>query len=403
MLAGPELIRAINKRRVLRLIRSSGPLSRADAAEQTGLTRPTISAVVAELLAEGWIQEVGTGESSGGRPPILLQFNPKARWVIGAELGAGHVRAILTDLNGTVAHRIKYRVESSDPMVELGRLERAVRELLDVVAAQPVPVPVAGLGLGITGMVDHKAGVWQYSPHFDVENLPVGDILQERLNLPVRVENDARAMAWGEHYFGVGRGVQNLAFIRVGVGIGAGIIIGGRLYRGAHGGAGEIGHTIVDDEGSRCRCGSYGCLETRASATAIARRAVRRIRMGQSSMIPDLVDGNLDAVIATTVIQAARAGDRLALETLVEAGRYLGLAIGNLVNLLNPSLVIVGGGTSSAGNLLLEPLREVALARTLPALRNQVQILLTPLGEDACPMGGAALVIEELFQIPSVQ
>jgi len=403
VLAGPELIRAINKRRVLRLIRSSGPLSRADAAEQTGLTRPTISAVVAELLAEGWIQEVGTGESSGGRPPILLQFNPKARWVIGAELGAGHVRAILTDLNGTVAHRIKYRVESSDPMVELGRLERAVRELLDVVAAQPVPVPVAGLGLGITGMVDHKAGVWQYSPHFDVENLPVGDILQERLNLPVRVENDARAMAWGEHYFGVGRGVQNLAFIRVGVGIGAGIIIGGRLYRGAHGGAGEIGHTIVDDEGSRCRCGSYGCLETRASATAIARRAVRRIRMGQSSMIPDLVDGNLDAVIATTVIQAARAGDRLALETLVEAGRYLGLAIGNLVNLLNPSLVIVGGGTSSAGNLLLEPLREVALARTLPALRNQVQILLTPLGEDACPMGGAALVIEELFQIPSVQ
>ena len=403
MLAGPELIRAINKRRVLRLIRSSGPLSRADAAEQTGLTRPTISAVVAELLAEGWIQEVGTGESSGGRPPILLQFNPKARWVIGAELGAGHVRAILTDLNGTVAHRIKYRVESSDPMVELGRLERAVRELLDVVAAQPVPVPVAGLGLGITGMVDHKAGVWQYSPHFDVENLPVGDILQERLNLPVRVENDARAMAWGEHYFGVGRGVQNLAFIRVGVGIGAGIIIGGRLYRGAHGGAGEIGHTLVDDEGSRCRCGSYGCLETRASATAIARRAVRRIRMGQSSMIPDLVDGNLDAVIATTVIQAARAGDRLALETLVEAGRYLGLAIGNLVNLLNPSLVIVGGGTSSAGNLLLEPLREVALARTLPALRNQVQILLTPLGEDACPMGGAALVIEELFQIPSVQ
>lgn len=403
MLAGPELIRAINKRRVLRLIRSSGPLSRADAAEQTGLTRPTISAVVAELLAEGWIQEVGTGESSGGRPPILLQFNPKARWVIGAELGAGHVRAILTDLNGTVAHRIKYRVESSDPMVELGRLERAVRELLDVVAAQPVPVPVAGLGLGITGMVDHKAGVWQYSPHFDVENLPVGDILQERLNLPVRVENDARAMAWGEHYFGVGRGVQNLAFIRVGVGIGAGIIIGGRLYRGAHGGAGEIGHTIVDDEGSRCRCGSYGCLETRASATAIARRAVRRIRMGQSSIIPDLVDGNLDAVIATTVIQAARAGDRLALETLVEAGRYLGLAIGNLVNLLNPSLVIVGGGTSSAGNLLLEPLREVALARTLPALRNQVQILLTPLGEDACPMGGAALVIEELFQIPSVQ
>lgn len=403
MLAGPELIRAINKQRVLRLIRSSGPLSRADAAERTGLTRPTISAVVAELLAEGWIQEVGTGESSGGRPPILLEFNPKARWVIGAELSAGHVRAVLADLNGTVAQRVKYRVESTDPVVELGRVEKAVRELLAWVAAQPGSVPVAGVGLGITGMVDHEAGIWRYSPHFETHDLPVGEMLQQHLQLPVRVENDARTMAWGEHSFGLGQGVDNLVFIRVGVGIGAGIIIDGRPYRGAQEGAGEIGHTIVDDDGPQCRCGSYGCLETKASATAIARRAVRRIRMGQSSQIPQLVEGNLDRVIATTVIDAARAGDRLARETLMEAGRYLGLAIGNLINLLNPSLVVVGGGTSSAGELLLEPLREVALSRTLPALREQVQICLTPLGEDACPMGGAALVIEELFQIPSVQ
>lgn len=396
------MIRAINKQRVLRLIRSSGPISRADAAEQTGLTRPTISAVVSELLEEGWVEEMGTGESSGGRPPILLRFNPRARFVVGAELSAGHVRAVLSDLSGNVHRRVKYRVESTDPYAELGRVERAVRELLSDLPSTPRPVPVAGVGLGITGMVDRKSGAWRYSPHFDVKDMAVVAHLEERLILPVWIENDARAMAWGEHSFGAAKGVANFAYIRVGVGIGAGLIIGGELYGGAHEGAGEIGHMLVDNDGVRCRCGSYGCLETVASATAIARRAVKRIGQGQPSRIPEMVDGDLDRVIGTTVIEAADDGDALARETLSEAGRYLGLAIGNLVNLLNPTMVVVGGGTSRAGNLLLHPLREAALARALPSLKERIQILQTPLGEDSCPLGGAALVIEELFRVPTV-
>jgi glucokinase-like ROK family protein len=402
VLAGPELIRAINKQRVLRLIRTAGPMSRADAAEQTGLTRPTISAVVAELLEEGWVEEMGTGESSGGRPPILLRFNPRARYVIGAELSAGHVRAVLADLAGTVIRRVKYRVESTDPMRELGRVERAVRELLAGLPQTGRPVPVAGIGLGITGVVDPRTATWRYSPHFEVRDLPVAQILEERLVLPVWVENDARAMAWGEHSFGAAKGIDHFAFIRVGVGIGAGLIIGGQLYGGAVEGAGEIGHMLVDNDGLRCRCGSYGCLETVASATAIARRAVRKIQQGQPSLIVDMVEGDLSRVIGTTVIEAADAGDPLARDTLTEAGRYLGIAIGNLINLLNPSMVVVGGGTSRAGELLMAPLREAAMTRALPALRERVQIVQTPLGEDSCPLGGAALVIEELFRVPTV-
>jgi glucokinase-like ROK family protein len=402
MLAGPELIRAINKQRVLRLIRSIGPISRADAAEQTGLTRPTISAVVSELLEEGWVEEMGTGESSGGRPPILLRFNPRARFVIGAELSAGHVRAVLSDLAGTVIRRVKYRVETSDPLIELERVEMAVRNLLADLPATARPVPIAGVGLGITGLVNPQTGIWHYSPHYDVRDLPVVARLEERLVLPVWIENDARAMAWGEHSFGAGRGVDNFAYIRVGVGIGAGLIIGGELYGGAHEGAGEIGHMLVDNDGPRCRCGSYGCLETVASATAIARRAVKRIQQGQPSSIRERVGGDLERVIGTTVIEAADEGDSLARETLAEAGRYLGLAVGGLINLLNPSLVIVGGGTSRAGNLLLLPLREAVMSRALPTLREKVQILQTPLGEDSCPLGGAALVIEELFRVPTV-
>jgi glucokinase-like ROK family protein len=400
MLVGPELIRAINKQRVLHVIRSQGPISRAEAAVHTNLTRPTVSAVVAELSEEGWVEEVGMGESSGGRPPVLLRFNPQARFVIGAELGAGHVRAVLADLSGQIVRRVKYRVESSDPMVEIGRVERAVRELLQYLPETRYPVPVAGMGLGITGIVDRRAGLWKYSPHFDVHELAVAAILEQRLVMPVWVENDARIMAWGERSFGAARGMDNLTYIRVGVGIGAGIIIDGRLYSGAHDGAGEIGHTMVDPDGLKCRCGSYGCLETVASATAIARRVVKRISQGQPSLVTELVDGDLQQVVGTTVIDAARLGDPLAMETLSGAGRYLGLAIGNLINLLNPSIVILGGGTSRAGELLTVSLREAAMGRVLPALRDSVQIVSTPLGEDSGPLGGAALVIEELFQSP---
>lgn len=403
MLVGPELIRAINKQRVLRLIRSAGSISRADLAEQTGLTRPTVSAVVAELLEEGWVEEVGTGESSGGRPPILLRFNPQARWVIGAELGAGHVRAVLADLAGTVVRRVKYRVESTDPLVEINQVERAVRTLIEQVPETRSPVPVAGVGLGITGLVDRRAGLWRYSPHYQVKDLPVVQILEQRLVLPVWIENDARAMAWGERSFGAARGVENLTYIRVGVGIGAGIIIGGELYGGAHEGAGEIGHTIVVENGPRCRCGSDGCLETMASAVAIARRARERVAAGESSLIHDLVEGDLEKVIATTVIEAADAGDKLARETLAEAGRYLGLGIGSMINLLNPAMVIVGGGTSRAGELLLAPLREAAMRRALPTVREKVPIVRSDLGEDSGPLGGAALVIEELFRSPALK
>lgn len=403
MVVGPELIRAINKQRVLRLIRSAGAISRADLAEQTGLTRPTVSAVVAELLEEGWVEELGTGESSGGRPPILLRFNPQARWVIGAELGAGHVRAILADLTGTVVRRVKYRVESNDPEQEIGRVETAVRELLADLPATRLPVPVAGVGLGITGLVDKQHGLWRYSPHFQVSDMPVVKLLEVRLGLPIWVENDARAMAWGERSFGAARGVDNLTFIRVGVGIGAGIIIGGELYGGAYEGAGEIGHMVVMQNGPHCRCGSDGCLETLASAVAIAKRARERITAGEPSLIAELVGGDLDRILATSVIEAADRGDNLALEVLAEAGRYLGLGIGSMINLLNPAMVVVGGGTSRAGEKLIRPIREAALSRALPAVREKVRIVQSALGEDSAPLGGAALVIEELFRSPTLR
>lgn len=403
MLVGPELIRTINKQRVLRLIRSGGPVSRADAAEQTGMTRPTISAVVHDLLEEGWVEEIGAGESSGGRPPILLRFNPLARLVLGAELGAGHVRAVLTNLSGKVLYRAQRRVETNDPAVELDRLCGVIKAVLAARSAEQAKLPIAGLGVGLNGHVDAQSGIWRYSPHFQVADLPVAQQLADCLDLEVTAMNDARAMAVGERSFGSAKASDNLAYIRVGVSIGAGLMIDGKLYGGAHEGAGEIGHTVVFEEGPRCRCGNFGCLEAVASAVAISRRAVNRIQAGHPSIIPKLVADDLSQVIGTTVIEAARAGDHLALETLQEAGRFVGLAVGNLINLFDPDLVVIGGGTARAGELLLEPIKAAALSRALPGRRDRVKILRTALGEDSCPVGGAALVIESLFRAPNVE
>ncbi|MCG0237875.1 MAG: ROK family transcriptional regulator [Firmicutes bacterium] len=395
---GPELIRQMNRHRVLEAVRRQGPVSRADLAAATGLTRPTISALVAELLAEGWLEEIGPGGSSGGRRPILLRFNPRAYLAIGVELSAAHVRAVLCDLEGQVLARHKERTRGPDP-------NEALRQVAGAIAAMKAAAPprsrLAGAGFGITGLVDREQGIWRYSPHYPGPERPVAAELSQACGLPVTVENDARCLALGEYHFGEAKGSPSLIGVRVGNSIGAGMILDGSLYTGTDSGAGELGHVAVAPEGPRCACGRYGCLEAVAAAAAIARSAVRQIAGGRHSRITELVGGRLDEVLGSTVIAAATEGDPLAQEVLAEAGRYLGMAIGNLINLLNPTDVVIGGGTSRAGEFLLGPLREAALARALPYQARRVRIRLATHGEYGVALGAAALVIAPLLAPPA--
>lgn len=398
-MGGPELIKSMNRQRVLQAIRVAGPLSRADLAERTGLTRPTISTLVAELLEDRWVREIGPGASSGGRRPIMLEFNPAAYLAVGAEISAGHVRAVLADLSGQVVARIKERVSTPDPAENLERVAGAAEGVLAMV---PPAARVAGIGFALSGLVDREHGTWRYSPHFPGPEQPVAEVMSRRFGLPVTVENDARCLALGEYHFGAGRSVRSLVAVRVGVGIGAGILLDGALYTGVDQGSGELGHVQVVEEGPRCACGRYGCLEAVAGAGAVARAAVRRISLGRPSLVTGMVEGELERVMASDVIVAAADGDAVAREVLAEAGRYLGVAIGNLINLLNPELVVVGGGTARAGEFLLGPLREAALARALPVLRERVRIQLATQGEDAAALGAAALRTGPLLAPPAL-
>lgn len=378
MIGSFEGMRRLNRLAVLRVIRTNGPIARVEISRVTGLTRPTVSDIVEELLGGGWVRELPAVSTGPGRRPTLLEFYPEARLAVGVDVGITRVRVGLVDLSG----RVHAAAEAPFPAPTPEGLADLVGILLDRLRPQARPGQLAGAGLGMHGLVDTVAGLSRFAPHFGWRDVAVQALLAERLGLPVLLENDVRAMALGEAIFGAGRGAVSLVCISVGEGIGAGIIFGDKVYRGLAEGAGEIGHTIVAP-GRRCSCGNDGCLETVAAADAL----LQRYRELSPASAPTTLGG---------LLALASEEDTAALQVLAEAGRYLGQAIGNLVNLLNPEVVVLGGALAQAGQAVLGPVAEAVRAIALPGLTEGLRILPSS-GPDAGVIGAAALVIDKVL------
>lgn len=249
---------------------------------------------------------------------------------------------------------------------------------------------VASIGIGAAGAIDSEGGLVLFSPNLPGwHDVSLGNLVRQKFGLPVYLINDAKAAALGEHRLGAGRSVDNLIVMTVGTGIGGGIIIGGKLYVGASGTAGEIGHMTIDVNGPKCNCGNTGCLETLASGSAIAREARARLSQGEASSLRQMVGGRLEEVTAKEVSLAAQGGDTLAREVIDKAATYLGVGMTNLVNALNPQMIIVGGGVSQMGELLLGPARWVVKERAFSVAARAVRIVKAELGEDAGLLGAA--------------
>ena len=310
------------------------------------------------------------------------------------DLGGTRFRVALVSAAGVIVRRV-----ASPTLADRGRedvLRRLVAAVLDLVASIPRE-QIRGLGLGVPGPVDPVAGVVHSMPNLPGwGGSPIKAILEGQLGFRVAIGNDANLPALGEHRFGAGRGVDDLIYVTVSTGIGGGIIAAGKLLLGAHGLAGEIGHMLVERGGARCGCGNAGCLEAMASGPAIARSAVRRIEAGERSLIDDLVDGDLGRVTAETVVSAALEKDSLANEAIVEAARTLGAALASLVHLLDPRLIVIGGGVSNARDLLFRPLRQRLEEGLMPGFRGGVQVVPAALGDDAGLMGAVALVSDQV-------
>ena len=385
-----QLVRQVNRTAILHLIRERGPISRVSLSRLAKLTPATAFSIVEELVDLGLVRERGIGASAGGRRPMLFEFNPTAFAAVGVDLRANRLIAMVTDLDAQPLAKAVYPYRGEIDGFEGAHL--ISQGTHDVIRNSGVsPDKLVGLGISVPALIDIDGGIVVKAINLGWEQVPLRKLLREQLDMPIHIMDVSLALTVGEAYFGAGRGVQNLICINVGSGVGSGIIVGGQIYRGADGVAGEIGHMTVDEDGPQCRCGNYGCLERLAASPAIAERAVKGLKQGALSAIRDLVDGKLENVTVDVVVEAAKSGDEFSRGILAETGRYLGIGIASVVNMLNPEMVIIGGGVpQAAGVLLLKPLRGAVKRRAFEVHARRVRIVSADLGIDASAIGAAA-------------
>lgn len=308
---------------------------------------------------------------------------------IGIDVGGTKIAGLRVTRDGTIIDRAGRPTPAEDP-------EATIAAMIDVAWELRTP-EVLALGVGAAGMVSVQDGVLRSAPNLAWRELPIARRMREALGLPCQLDNDANVAAWGEHRFGAGRGCSDMLLVTIGTGIGGGIVSGGRLFRGAHGFAAEIGHFIVSPGGPLCGCGNRGCWEQMASGRAIERLGRMAVHEHPGSRLAASVAGDPDRVTGETVTEAARQGDDAARGVLAEVGRWLGEGIAGLVNVLDPEMVVVGGGAIEAGELLLEPARR-AFARSVEAVDHRPVVPIVParLGNDAGAVGAGALALEEI-------
>ncbi|HEY8909965.1 MAG TPA: ROK family transcriptional regulator [Desulfosporosinus sp.] len=389
-------MKSLNKSAILNVVRQHGLISRAEIAKLTKLTPPTVTNLVGELIDTKLVVETDLGESTGGRKPILLRINSAAFHVVGVYAGPKKVKAVSATLDGNVVTQVETNyVEKPTDEQFLEALEEVVRRVIKETNLEKESI--LGIGVGMHGLVDSERGVSIFAPHLNLRNVPIKAYLKQKFDLPVEVENDIRAQAIGESWFGRGKDISNFILFRVGTGVGAGIILDNQLYRGASFTAGEVGHTTIDINGPKCSCGNYGCLEAMVGGTALARRAQQAIRFGKKSILEDMVKGNLELIDGKLLYLAAGQKDQVAMDVLEDTGRYLGIGIANLINTLNPSLIILSGGVFGAADVIMGTLRKTVEKRALAKPAQEVSIVISELGENAIAIGAFTLLLKKMF------
>lgn len=374
-----HLIREINEAIVLDAVRTHGFRSRSEIAADTGLSAPTVSGITADLIERNLLYEHSTGQSAGGRRPVMLALNASAGYVIGVKVTETEVIAVLTDLAATVLHRRhrKLRGTSLEQVVAL------IAKVTDELRSQVEGERVYGLGVGTAGVVDSANGIVHHGTYAHWRDAPLGDMLHQRTGLPTIIENDVNALAVNEHWFGIGKDIPNLLVVSLGRGIGLGLILDGRLYRGAFGGAGEFGHVKVHGDATPCACGAQGCLEALVADPAIE-RAVSEIA-GRPTTTEEAAD-------------LARGGDDAMHRVFTDAAAHLGRAIANLVNTLNPQLIVLSGEGSHASDLMLDTVHESLRHHVFSGLSHGLEVVVEPWDDEAWAQGAASLVLAEMFQ-----
>lgn len=378
---------------LLRTIYDRGPVSRADLVRATGLTAPTVSEVAAGLLAEGLVEEIGLGPSTGGKRPMLLRVVDDSRHLIGLDLARGDFRGAVLNLRGEIQRKVTLHLDKRSGEEAITLVYRLVDELLSTTDR-----PVLGIGIGAPGLVDAARGFIIEAVNLGWRDLPLADLLQQHTGLPVYATNDCQTAALAEHLFGGGQDEETLVVINTGYGVGAGIVIGGQLLAGSPFGAGEVGHLVVEPGGKLCMCGNRGCLETVASTRGIARRALEKgiltVHLGE------IARATAEEQPEMSLLRRLCAGENPAAAELVrETGRYLGMAAASLVNVLGCCRILFAGSVTCFGDALLEAAREEMAQRVFSTVASQTEIGFVKVGADIVLRGTSVLVLSREMRL----
>ncbi len=379
-----DLMRGINRAILLNAIKTNGPISRVVLAHLSGLSPATVTAITGDLIDENLVFEKETGDSSGGRRPILLALNPRGGFVIGVKLMEDHAVGALTDLNAAVL----YKDSIIFPDGSLDSVISALVSLVNTLIYQGGihKKQLLGVGIGLAGVVDSSSGMLRQSPFFGWKDTPLRDLLHARLHVPIHIDNDVNTLTLGEKWLGAGLPEDNFVVITVGRGIGMGMVINGQIVRGKSGGAGEFGHIVVDPDGPPCECGKRGCLEAFLSDKALL--ATARKEIGQ------------DVLDIDDLIGRASAGNPAAHRVLTRAGTLLGRQIANLINILDPKLIVISGEGVRMGEAFFSALRVAVEQNVMPGLAKDSEIRIAAWEDDVWARGAASVVIGELFNSP---
>lgn len=391
-------INRLNKIEVLKIIRESKVVSRAEIVKLARLSAPTVTRIVDGLIESQLVQMVGEGDSTGGRPPKLLKFDGSQAYVIGIDLGSTSIRGAISNLRGDIL------IEIETPTDINGGFKKTclqIDKLIDKLKERSKldTTKILGLGLAVAGLINFESGIIEYSPVFNWKKVNLRDELGKYLDLPIIYDNVSRVTAFGELLQGVGRKYNNFIFVNAGYGIGAGIIIDGKPFYGNRGFAGEFGHILLDSRGKYVgKDGLKGSLESMASGYGIAEIAKHCVAENKNSKILEKVHGFKERITAEIVVECAQEGDVLAEEIFDEAMRYWGIGLDILVKLFDPEAIVLTGGLTRNGDIFFEKLRENMSKNRFKEVKDEMQLLPSSFGEDASLIGALSLILNKVFQ-----
>jgi glucokinase len=315
-----------------------------------------------------------------------------SKYCVGVDLGGTNITIALVDLKGKIKNKVKISTQANK---DACYIIKTIIENIKVLVRGINSSQIIGIGIGAAGQIDHPNGMIQFSPNLHWRNIPIVKEIKKEFKVPVFIDNDANVACYGEFLFGAGQGAQSIICVTLGTGVGGGIIIDGKIYRGAGGAAGEIGHLTVESRGRKCNCGNHGCMEAYVGAPHMRERCIEKIKAGRKSIITKIVEGSLSKITPKVLLEAAFYKDALALEIWQETGMYLGIGLASLINIFNPEKIIIGGGVANAGKLISDPMKKTIKERALAVSLHEVKIVRAKLGEEAGVIGAAMLVLSE--------